>query len=133
MSETTYCLDSDVVIWHLRKGERQRAVDALLEKLATTGTLGCSVLTIAEVEQGVRKGEEEKTRGFLRPLKAFPVDRDVAERAGELVRHLRSRGFTVGLADAIIAATCLVHGLTLVTLNVSDFEKVEGLTLEAVP
>jgi predicted nucleic acid-binding protein len=88
MSETTYCLDSDVVIWHLRKGERQRAVDALLEKLATTGTLGCSVLTIAEVEQGVRKGEEEKTRGFLRPLKAYPVDRDIASGSRANLRRL---------------------------------------------
>ena len=37
MSGPAYCLDSDVVIWHLRKGDRQRAVDALLEKLAATG------------------------------------------------------------------------------------------------
>jgi predicted nucleic acid-binding protein len=133
MSETAYCVDSDVVIWHLRKGDRQRAVDAHLAKLATSGTLGCSMLTIAEVEQGVRKGEEDKTRGFLRSLKAYPVDRDVAERAGEIVRELRTRGTTVGLADAIIAATCVVHGLTLVTLNVSDFEKVEGLALQTVP
>ena len=44
-----------------------------------------------------------------------------------------ARGITMGLADAIIAATCLVHGLTLVTLNVADFEKVEGLALETVP
>jgi tRNA(fMet)-specific endonuclease VapC len=133
MSETVYCLDSDVVIWHLRKGDRQRAVDELLEKLAAAGTLGCSMLTVAEVEQGVRKGEEEKTRGFLRSLKPYFVDRDVAERAGEVVRGLRATGITVGLADAIIAATCIVHGLTLVTLNVSDFEKVEGLSLQTVP
>jgi hypothetical protein len=41
MSETTYCLDSDVVIWHLRKGERQLAVDALLEKLAKNSRARC--------------------------------------------------------------------------------------------
>jgi len=133
MSGPAYCLDSDVIIWHLRTGERQRAVDALLEKLAAAGPLACSALTIAEVEQGVRKGEEGRTRDFLRALRAHPVDHVVAERAGELVRGLRARGITVGLADAIIAATCLVHGLTLVTLNVADFERFEGLVLEAVP
>jgi predicted nucleic acid-binding protein len=133
MSDAGFCLDSDVVIWHLRKGDRQRAVEEHLTKLAGLGTLSCSMLTVAEVEQGVRRGEEEKTRGFLRSLKAYAVDRDVAERAGEIVRDLRSRGTTVGLADAIIAATCLVHGLTLVSYNVADFEKVEGLLLETVP
>lgn len=133
MSGPAYCLDSDVIIWHLRKGERQRAVDAHLEKLATTGSLVCSALSVAEVEQGVRKGEEARTRAFLRALRAHPVDQVVAERAGEVVRGLRARGVTVGLADAIIAATCLVHGLTLITLNVADFEKVDGLALETVP
>lgn len=133
MSGPAYCLDSDVIIWHLRKGERQRAVDAHLEKLATTGSLVCSALSVAEVEQGVRKGEEARTRAFLRALRAHPVDQVVAERAGEVVRGLRARGITVGLADAIIAATCLVHGLTLITLNVADFEKVDGLALETVP
>jgi predicted nucleic acid-binding protein len=97
MSETTYCLDSDVVIWHLRKGERQLAVDALLEKLATTGTLACSVLTIAEVEQGMRKGEEEKTRGFLRPLKSY--------RLTVTLRNERASWFaTFALADSPLAS-----------------------------
>ena len=133
MSETTYCLDSDVLIWHLRKGDRQRAVQEYLTKLAGHGTLACSMLSVAEVEQGVRPREEEKTRAFLRSLKTYPVDRDVAERAGEIVRSLRSRGTTVGLADAVIAATCVIHGLTLVTLNLSDFEKIDGLSLAVMP
>jgi predicted nucleic acid-binding protein len=133
MSEAGYCLDSDVVIWHLRKGDRQRSVEEHLGKLSGLGPLSCSMLTVAEVEQGVRQGEADKTRRFLRTLKAYAVDREVAERAGEIVRGLRARGVTVGLADAIIAATCLIHGLTLVTYNVADFRKVEGLLLETVP
>ncbi len=35
----------------------------------------------------------------------------------------------MGLADAIIAATALVHGLELVTRNVDDFQHVSGLRL----
>jgi predicted nucleic acid-binding protein len=49
------------------------------------------------------------------------------------VRDLRFRGMTLGLADAIIAATCLIHGLTLVTYNVADFEKIPGLAFETLP
>ncbi len=72
MSGPAYCLDSDVIIWHLRKGERQRAVEAHLEKLAAMGSVACSALTVAEVEQGVRKGEEGRTRDFLRALRPIP-------------------------------------------------------------
>lgn len=35
----------------------------------------------------------------------------------------------IDLPDAIIAATALVYGLTLVTRNVSDFKNIEGLKL----
>jgi hypothetical protein len=67
------------------------------------------VLSVAEVEQGVRRGEEERTRAFLRSLEAHPVDRGTAE----IVRELRAQGFTVGLADALIAATCILRGPSL--------------------
>jgi predicted nucleic acid-binding protein len=87
-----YCIDSDVLIWHLRSGERQKAVEQHLVRLATSGSLSCSTLSVAEVEQGVRRGEEEKTRALLRSFEAHPVDRTTAERAGEIVCELRSRG-----------------------------------------
>src|SRR5689334_5994384 len=61
-----YCIDSDVLIWHLRSGDRQNAVEQHLVNLATTGGISCSTLSVAEVEQGVRRGEEERTRAFLR-------------------------------------------------------------------
>lgn len=35
----------------------------------------------------------------------------------------------MGLGDALIAATALVHGLTLVTRNVKDFRRIDGLDL----
>jgi predicted nucleic acid-binding protein len=35
----------------------------------------------------------------------------------------------MGLGDALIAATALVHGLTLVTRNVKDFRWIDGLNL----
>jgi hypothetical protein len=43
-----------------------------------------------------------------------------------------ARDFTVGLADALIAATCILRGLTLVTYNLADFEKIAGRRDRAV-
>jgi len=50
--------------------------------------------------------------------RTLPIDSDVARRCGGLhVPDPRSE------RDALIAATALVHGLTVVTRNVADFEK----------
>jgi predicted nucleic acid-binding protein len=57
-------------------------------------------------------------------MKILPLDDTVMERAIAL-RQSRK----MGLADAIIAATALVHGLVLVTRNGDDLKNVAGLTL----
>ena len=61
---------------------------------------------------------------MLSDLTIFAADIVVAERAVVLRQERR-----MGLGDAIIAATALVHGLTLVTRNVDDFKHVAGLKL----
>lgn len=42
---------------------------------------------------------------------------------GELLNSVKRAGFTVGLADTMIAATAKRHGLTVVTRNVEDFTR----------
>ena len=42
---------------------------------------------------------------------------EVASQAAKIVRDQKSKGLTLGLGDAIIAGTCLVNKLTLVTYN----------------
>jgi predicted nucleic acid-binding protein len=49
--------------------------------------------------------------------RGIPVSVEVAELSGDLAA-VRTRG----LADTLIAATALVHGLTLVTRNTADFD-----------
>ena len=78
MASARYCLDSDVVIWHLRKGHRVD-VSNYLENLAERGALMTTAVTVAEIEQGVRIGESEVTRSLLRSLDVIPIDRNIAE------------------------------------------------------
>jgi predicted nucleic acid-binding protein len=61
---------------------------------------------------------------FFSTADAIPMDPRVLDRAVALRQRRR-----MSLADAIIAATALVHVLTLVTRNVDDFRWIEGLTL----
>ena len=132
MANRTLCLDSDVLIWHLR-GASPFDVGAYLAALAEQATIVTTAVSIAEVEQGVRAGEEERTRKLLCSFPIIDVGRGIAETPGEIVRTLRAKGETMGLADALIAACCLANNAALVTLNVKHFIKVSNLELHPVP
>jgi predicted nucleic acid-binding protein len=56
------------------------------------------------------------------------VDRDVAGVWGALLARTAGVGVSISVADALLAATALVHGLTLATRNVKDFAHA-GVTL----
>jgi predicted nucleic acid-binding protein len=98
-----------------------------------------SVITLAELRHGIERLElgqrrkrldtwlrEELPVRFERRLLA--VDSQVADGCGKVVAQHEAMGRAIGIMDAFIAATALVHSLTLVTRNVSDFEA----TLEAI-
>lgn len=107
-------VDTDVFIDHLR-GSR---------KLEARGDrLHYSVITRCELFAG-QKTQEETIRELLAPFEEIQVDRSLAERAGRL---RRSGGLRT--PDALIAATAAEHGLTLVTRNNRDFDRVRGVTV----
>jgi toxin FitB len=51
----------------------------------------------------------------------FPISENVARRAGEMRAQFESNGLIRSQADMLIAATAQIHGFTLVTRNISDF------------
>jgi len=74
-------------------------------------------------------GWPKATKEQLSPLYAFmdianilPIDEAVIEET-VLIRQTQK----IALGDAIIAATALVHGLVLISRNISDFENIRGL------
>jgi predicted nucleic acid-binding protein len=88
-----------------------------------------SVITIGEIERGIvkqRKVDPERATRldlWLRELRRDNADRILAvTEEVALVWGRISAGGTRGSADALIAATALVHDLILVTRNVADFD-----------
>ena len=113
------CLvDTDVAIDFLR---RREYAQKLLENWAGEGLLAISTLTHLEIYQGMKNGEEDATNVFLDGLISVVVDIPVARRAGTMMGELRSKGRTIGIADAIIAATALQLGAPLLTNNVEHY------------
>jgi toxin FitB len=92
-----------------------------------------SVLTLGELRKGVELLEDGAKRARLASWlegdlllrfagRLLPVDEEVADRWGMLTAQAAARGLTVPVIDGLIAATALVHGMTVVTRNVSDMQ-----------
>jgi predicted nucleic acid-binding protein len=111
-------LDTDIAIDFLRR--RDYALD-LLNHWAGEGLLAISTLTHLEIYQGMKTGEEEETNTFLDGLISIVVDITIARQAGVMLRDLRLKGTTVGIADAIISTTALQLRVPLLTNNIDHY------------
>jgi predicted nucleic acid-binding protein len=121
-----YLLDTSVYSQPLRR----RPVEAALLRWKEAGDSGCaiSLVTSAEVEYGLvlenRPRRREKFRFLLEGrLRVLETDAAVWSEFARRKAHQTQAGRE-------IAATALVHRLTVATLNVWDFRSVEGLAWE---
>jgi len=106
-------VDTDVFVDHLRGARLLRAGGHRLHY---------SVITRAELFSGARG--VRRVAILLAPLAEIPVDREIAERAGQIRREIGLR-----LPDALIAATALTRGMQLLTRNRKDFDRVPGISV----
>ncbi len=99
-----------------------------------SATLYLSVVTVAEIEDGVAKSAREGASRKAATLAAWleavlhlygdrilPFDTATALIAGALSDPTRSQGQAPGFADIIIAATARRHGLTILSRNLRHF------------
>ena len=100
---------------------------------APSGDGRISVATLTELGVGVRRAGtpelkmlREKTLGWAQTFIALSYDDYVAERLGELIAASRASHQRLPVFDAIIAATALVHDLTVWTQD-EDFEVLTDL------
>ena len=111
-------LDSNILIYAANQSAPE------IEALATSADSAVASVTQIEVYgfTGLKPEEEAALDILFRRLTVHPLDAAVIERAIALRQEYR-----MGLADAIIAATALVHDLPLVTRNEEDFKHVTSL------
>jgi len=123
-----FLLDTNTVSELQRKYPSQAVLDWFAA--ADDHRLYFSVLSIGEIRKGIEKLEQGTKRAALGDWleqvllpwfgpRLLPVDLAVAERWGRLCVEAARPLPTI---DSLLAATALVHGLTLVTRNLADFE-----------
>jgi predicted nucleic acid-binding protein len=111
-----HLLDTSVLVDILRKDAA-----ALAWFASNAAGAKASVISLTELYVGIRRQNEERDLVALeRLVRPLLVDRDIAVRAGEFVRHYGA-SHSVEIPDALIAATAEHHGLRLATLNVKHF------------
>jgi toxin FitB len=89
--------------------------------------ISVSVISVEEVSFGLswkpNRKLEEWFRNFLaEACDTLPITEQIAQRAGRMRGEFLAKGITRTPADMLIAATAQVHGFTLVTRNVRDFD-----------
>jgi predicted nucleic acid-binding protein len=118
-------LDTTVLIDVAR---RREPATSWLNRIVRRPIQTCvSAVTVAEFFAGVRPEQRRDWQYFIDGLTHWEVTKEIAIRAGVLRYDLARQGRTVQIADALIAATAVVHGAALVTANITDFA-VTGLT-----
>ncbi len=127
-----YLLDTNICIYAM-KGKYPRVSDRLLS--IHPDEIKISAVTAMELEYGAAKSRwsersQNALRMFLASFDVLPFTARDASLCGLLRAGLSASGRTIGAYDIMIAAQGISRGLTVVTHNTSEFERVPGITLE---
>lgn len=113
-------LDTTFVIDHQR--DVPAAVERMHEMLERGDEPIVTSVVVSEAWVGAREPDDPSLDRFLRYLEYVHPGPETARLAGEFRADARRRGFTLGLADALIAASAFHLHATVLTRNVRDFE-----------
>ncbi|MEK7074866.1 MAG: type II toxin-antitoxin system VapC family toxin [Patescibacteria group bacterium] len=122
-----YTLDTNAIIYYLHDDFDAMAVmQDVLDKNTPV-----YISTITEIElfgfPRLNTTEVEQIERMIKTLSVIPVDSRIARLAGEI-----RKTYGLPIADSIIAATALFTGSTLLTRNIRDFKKIQGLILRTL-
>lgn len=126
-----FLLDTNIVIYVIKR--RPPEAHVLFNRHA--GRMAISAVTLAELMHGVEKSSrpDENLRvvdDFCSRLDVLPYGAKAASHYGTIRAALERVGQPIGINDLHIAAHARSEGLTLVTNNVREFERVPALLVE---
>jgi len=123
-------IDTDVLI-DFQRGDEVAAFE--LAQLARTATLTISTIVQLELLAGsANKDILQSSQRLMRRFQVLPLTPEIGEKALVLVTtYSLSNGLR--LADAIIAATAIEHGLPLISKNQKDFRFLNKAGLQLLP
>jgi tRNA(fMet)-specific endonuclease VapC len=127
-----YLLDTNTCIRFLNG--RSESIKRKMKVTEPEDIVLCSVVK-AELFYGSLKSRHpeknlQKQYLFVNRFKSLPFDDDSAEKYGEIRANLEKTGMIIGPNDLLIASITLTHNVILVTNNLKEFSRIEGLKIE---
>ena len=132
---TTYLLDTNACI-ALINGTQAGVRRRFQRAAARNSVMLVSSIVAFELWYGVEKSQRKESNtqrleAFLAgPLEWTPFDEDDARAAGIVRAELEAAGTPIGAYDVLLAGQARRRGATLVTSNVREFGRVNGLKWE---
>jgi tRNA(fMet)-specific endonuclease VapC len=126
-----YLLDSNIVIHVIKR----RPLSALQLFNDNEGHMAISSITLAELLHGAEKSNAPArslatVEDFCSRLEILPFGAKAAQHYGSIRAALEKQGQSIGVNDMHIAAHARSEGLTLVSNNLREFERVEALRFD---
>ena len=126
-----YILDTNILIYTIKN--KPEAVRQRFEQYH--GEMCTSAVTAMELLYGPHKSQSVRrnfgaVEGLRARLDVLDFDSGAAEHSGEIRAALARSGMSIGPYDIMSAGHARSRGLTLVTHNMSGFERISGLRLE---
>ena len=127
-----YLLDTNICIALICQRSNELIKELISHK---PGDVGISTITISELVHGAQKSNQVERNmnaldQFLLPLEVADFDQNAAVVYGRVRAYLENEGTVIGSMDTLIASHALSLGVTLVTNNVREFERVPNLKYE---
>ena len=125
-----YMLDTNIVIYVIKR----RPIELLEGFNRHVGQMCISSITLAELLHGVEKSAMpdhnlRQVEDFITRLEVLEYGSKAAAHYGEIRADLERKGTPIGVNDLHIAGHARSEGLTLVSNNLREFERVEALRL----
>lgn len=127
-----YLLDTNTCIYIAKHNP-----PAVRERFArhTAGELAMSVVTLGELRYGAERSQAREQalqtiQHLISLIAVYPLTESAGEHYGQIRASLAARGLPIGNNDLWIAAHARSEAWVLVTNNVREFNRVEGLQIE---
>ena len=126
-----YLLDTHIAIYVIKR----RPAEVLSVFNENAGRMAISAITLSELHHGVEKSASAAqnlavVEEFASLLTVLPYSAKASQHYGSICHALDKIGRPIGINDLHIAAHARSEGLTLVTNNIGEFERVPGLLME---
>lgn len=126
-----YLLDTNIVIYVIKR----RPIEVMGRFNQNSGRMAISAITLSELYHGAEKSQQVArnlavVEEFASLLEVVPYGPKASAHYGAIRASLELAGRPIGVNDLHIAAHARSEGLTLVTNNLAEFERVPGLLTE---